>query len=251
MSSKPCFIHYLGPAGTHTNEAAKIFVELLGMTDVTYVAEPSIAQVIREVQSADEKDMTVLGCVPLENSIQGSVTMTWDRLMRAAYENGASQAAALWNPSQSSLETVAPRIITALTMRINHYLLSTHDVDFKSISEVYSHPQALAQCKEWLEEHVPHAAQFAVASTADAARQIAELGEPSKAAIGNKWAGQLYNLRISHDPIQDTEGNATRFGLLSKSGYFIKGSKTYTEWTVAICLIGVQNQPGGLLSALK
>lgn len=249
-------IHYLGPLGTNAHEAAKQFANRLCIEECEFIPESTIHDVIRVVEHADGNP-EILGCVPLENSIQGSVTFTWDRLLYQAKkaQNWYTEADFALSPSTSSMESKAtftyPQIVYALTLPIEHYLLTMPSTSLTEIETIYSHPQALGQCKHWMEKYLPHATQVAVTSTANAAMEVKDAGDIHKAAIGTAVAAQIYGLQKSENPIHDIKGNVTRFGLLSKVRLQpINLQMNHPTWTIAVCLEGVGNEPGGLLTAL-
>lgn len=232
---KTVVVHYLGPEGTHSHEAALQFASLLGdaVSSVKAQPQPSIEAVVRTVSASGHPD--VFGCLPLENSIQGSVTQTWDALLQDAKDNAHGPHIQL----QASI-----------TLPIHHYLLTTtKTTSQKKIEEVLSHPQALMQCKKWLLSNTPQALCTPAASTADAARTVAHSGRENIAAIAGRAAAEVYGLHRCEQPIEDETTNVTRFGLIGfalpqvqQIGVLQKSS---------LCLLGVSNRPGGLLRALE
>jgi len=170
-------ISFLGPKGTFTHEAASKIGD--NLTDYC-----SIPQVMESVES----EKYLKGVVPIENSIEGSVGITLDSLAHK------------FNLKISG-EIILP---------INHHLLS--NVDFSKIEDVYSHPQALAQCQSFLDEN-NFTSHYAL-STAQAAKNI--LNMDNAGAIGTLKAAELYGLNIVESNIQDTDNNQTRFVVLSK-----------------------------------
>lgn len=172
---------YLGPAGSFTHQAA---LSLFGRSMPLQPCS-SIEAVFRDVESRRSE----FGVVPVENSIEGVVAQTLDRL-------GTS--------------TVS--ICSEVNLAIRHHLLST--VSLPEVKKVYSHPQALAQCREWLGEHLPGVEEVEVASTA-AAVQTA-LHEQGSAAIASEAASLLYGLNVLAKGIEGREGNITRFLLIGR-----------------------------------
>lgn len=242
-------IYYLGPAGTHSHEAAWQFANRLGLDTPSLISEASIGMVIDRVapSSAAGDDYA---CVPLENSIQGSVTMTWDRLFRILHGGRGGDTLHEKITFSDPLGWSGFGIRAVLTLPIAHYLLSNGQLNPESVSHVYSHPQALAQCKVWIERNLPHAAQIPVSSTAEAARIVADSGTSTKVAIGSSRAGEVYGLSSSSAQIQDFDYNHTRFGLLANTQVSFE-SQCINRFVTSLCLSGVQNQPGGLLKALS
>jgi prephenate dehydratase len=210
----PKILAHLGPAGTYAETATIAYAQLLTV-DTKLVAHNTIAQAIEAV-AADQADLAV---VPVENSIEGSVTMTLD---------------ALWR-----LENL--QIQQALVLAIEHQLISVAP-DINQIETVYSHPQALSQCQEWLGTHLPHAKRVATNSTTEMLAQLAEL--PQAAGISSPHAAALYNLPILAADIGDRSENRTRFWVLGKQPA-LSGSHTSLALTLPA------NVPGALLSVLE
>lgn len=243
-------VYYLGPEGTHTHEAAWQFANRFGLNSSSLIPEASIGMVIDRIapDSGAENDYA---CVPLENSIQGSVTITWDRLFRILYQESKGEGS--FNSQVAFTNPLSWRgfgIRAVLTLPIAHYVLSNGRLKPESVSHVYSHPQALAQCKVWLERNMPHAVQMAVSSTAEAARLVYDSEDSTKVAIGSSRAGETYGLSTSPSPIQDFDYNFTRFGLLANTQVSF-AAQYVSRYVTSLCLSGVQNQPGGLLKALS
>lgn len=171
-------VGYLGPPGTYSQEAA---LNLFG-EKATLLAYPSIDAAIRAVASGEIPE-----CVtPIENSLEGSVNVTLDTL---AHE-------------------VELFIVTEIVMPVRHNLLARESG--RGVRTVFSHPQALAQCRKNLARLFPRADCRAVESTAEAARRVAE-GDVELAAVGSRKAAELYGLEIVAADIQDISSNCTRF----------------------------------------
>ena len=159
------------------------------------------------------------GVVPIENSIEGPVGITLDSLAHK-YDL---------------------KIFKEIIIPINQNFIVNPGCTMEDIEEVYSHEQAISQCREFIQEHnlQPH---YAI-STANAAKSI--IGDRSKAAIGNTKAAELYNLEILEPNIQDTDNNATRFVVLSNESHKITGSdKTSIIFSI------YEDRPGGLYNIL-
>ncbi len=183
----PLQIAHLGPAGTYTEAAATAYVEGLGAKgkDSFLCPYPSITQTLQAVIQ-HQADVAV---VPVENSVQGSVTITLDTL---------------WQ-----LDTL--QVQQALVLPIQHALLS-HSKFFKDLKTVYSHPQALAQCQQWLEKHLPQVQLVPANSTTETLAYLRD--DHSVGAIASPRASQLYNLPILANQINDYPDNCTRFWVL-------------------------------------
>jgi prephenate dehydratase len=215
-------IAYLGPEGTYSQLAALAYsleLERQQKIPVTLQAFPSIPKAMQA--TADGK--TTLTIVPVENSIEGGVTTTLDTLWR--------------------LETL--RVHRALVMPIRHGFLS-YAPDLGHIRTVYSHPQALSQCQNWLERQVPQAALVPTSSTTEALQHLAD--NPSIGAISSEWAAQLYDLPILAHDINDLADNCTKFWVLGPPNSVVaQPTGTYTSLAFTLPI----NAPGALLKPLQ
>jgi chorismate mutase/prephenate dehydratase len=175
-------VAFLGPVGTHSHEAC---LRRFGTR-----FRPRPCRTLREVfEALAGADAAV---VPIENALEGPVTQTLDLLVQRT--------------------TVVVR--EAFDMPIHNHLAARPDVAaLHDVKVVYSHPQALGQCEQWLHAHLPHADFVPVASTAEAARRAAS--EKRTAAVAGQVALDIHRLRILHRDIQDMAANATRFFLLA------------------------------------
>nr|YP_002049192.1 Prephenate dehydratase [Paulinella chromatophora]ACB42982.1 Prephenate dehydratase [Paulinella chromatophora] len=212
-------IAFLGPVGTYGEQAAQrlTFVDKIPnrKKNIELVPQKTIRTVIQTL--LDESCSG--GIVPVENSVEGGVTGSLD---------------ALWqNPALS--------IKKSLTLPVRHALLS--DGSLSSISEILSHPQALAQCSDWLSCHLPNALQLSTNSTAEAARMA--IGSSFRAAIASKKIGYELKLKQLAYPINDISGNCTRFFLLEK------GQRSWSEPFGSMAFSLRDNSPGALLKALS
>ena len=205
---------FLGPVGTYGERAAQRLVELEGLTDVTYVPQSGIRAVIQSLASGDCQ----AAVVPVENSVEGGVTTCLD---------------ALWEHPDLA-------IARALVLPIRHALLGSGPLE--GISEVLSHPQALAQCAQWLEQNLPTALQLPTSSTAEAARMVR--GSRFRGAIASLEASREHGLEVLAYPINDVPGNCTRFLLLRR------GERSSEGPLVSLAFSLLSNRPGALLEAL-
>jgi len=171
-------VAYLGPEGTFTHMAAKRQFGLSART----VPVGTIAGVFSEV----ERGHTHFGVVPVENSTEGVVNHTLDTFV----ESGL-------------------RISAEILVPVSHCLMGTPGLELSQIDRVYSHPQAHAQCRQWLSSNLPRAALVEAPSTAEAAQRAA--GDPHSAAIASEMAARLHGLEILRQRIEDLPGNVTRF----------------------------------------
>ncbi len=175
-------VAYLGPPATFTHLAA---LGKFGQS-AEYVPVSGIKEVFDEV----ERGRALYGVVPIENSTEGVVNYTLDMFI------------------DSNLI-----IYGEVQQEISHHLMSKADT-VDSVKTVYSHPHALAQCRNWLESHVPNVAIQETPSTAGAAEKC--VAEPDSAAIASELASQMYGLKILKSRIEDNINNFTRFLVLCK-----------------------------------
>lgn len=178
---RPQNVAYLGPEGTFSYFAG---LEYLGHSAQFHPCR-DIAQIFEEVTNGHCE----LGVVPLENSLQGTVGVSFDLFLK---------------------HDVA--IEAELYSRISHCLLSNAP-SLAAIDKIYSHPQPLAQCGSWLRSHLPDAALIPVESTAAAARRA--VGEENAAALGNGKLAPLLGLEILGRAVEDEPGNWTRFVIIA------------------------------------
>ena len=175
-------IAYLGPAGTFSHAAvAKHFG-----TMVDAVPLPTFDDIFRAVSSGQ----TDYAVVPVENSTEGAVGRTLDLMC-----------------------TTDLSICGEVKLRVAQNLLSNAG-SIAAVTRVYSHGQSLAQCVQWLAQHLPGVPRIAVASNAEAARLAA--AEPDAAAIAGENAGAIYGLATLAPHIEDEPNNTTRFWVLGR-----------------------------------
>jgi chorismate mutase/prephenate dehydratase len=159
------------------------------------------------------------GVVPIENSTEGSVTQALDCLLDGDV-----------------------KIAREMVLDITHCLAS-HAAAISAVERVYSHPQALAQCRRWLAAHVGDARLVDSPSTAAAVRHAA--ADHRVAAIGSRFAAALHGVPVLAEAIQDVEHNATRFALLASRDAARTGDD---KTTIAFA---VHDQRGALLRVLE
>lgn len=209
-------VAFLGPEGTYGERAARSLMRLEAIENPELVACSGLRSVVEHV--ADGRCESAV--VPVENSVEGGVTAILD---------------ALW--SYSNL-----RIRRAVVLPIRHALLSSGSLE--GISEVLSHPQALAQCSGWLAGHLPQAVQLPASSTAEAARMVR--GSHFRAAIADRSLAGQQGLQELAYPVNDVPGNRTRFLLLQN------GDEVSCEGDVASLAFSLhKNAPGALIEALQ
>jgi chorismate mutase/prephenate dehydratase len=190
----PLTIAFLGPEGTFTHIAARRFFGL--------AARYTEAATIDGVFDAVRRGAAAYGVVPIENSTEGSVTHAVDALL----EGGVM-------------------IRRELVLEVSHCLLS-QATRLTEVERVYSHPQALSQCRGWLAKNLATAQLIQTTSTAAAAREA--MGDPAGAAIGSQLAGELLGLPVLRERIQDRTENATRFVMIGRDSAPRTGSDKTT-----------------------
>jgi len=160
-----------------------------------------------------------LGVVPVENSLEGAVTQVNDLLT-----------------------TTGLKVVGEVKVPVNHCLLATDETDYREIRVVYSHPQALAQCRDFLLRNKLEARPYY--DTAGAAKMLARENPKASAAIASALCAELYDLDIIKEGIEDEPSNSTRFLLLSREPYAGRGDKTSIIFAVA-------HEAGELYGVLK
>ncbi|MDF1629686.1 MAG: prephenate dehydratase [Alcanivoracaceae bacterium] len=209
---QPMKVAFLGPEGTFTHQAV---LKHFG-NGVTAVPMNAIDEVFREVDAGAAN----YGIVPVENSTEGVVTHTLDTFM----ESGL-------------------KICGEVELRIHHHLMIGPATRRDSISRIYSHQQTLAQCRKWLDSHMPNAERIAVASNAQAAKRLKD--EWNAAAIAGEMAAELYGMEVIHRNVEDRPDNTTRFIIIGK-----QDTPTSGKDKTSIMASG-KNRPGLLYSVLE
>jgi chorismate mutase/prephenate dehydratase len=202
----PLSVGFLGPEGTFTQAAA---LKHFGHA-VTTVPMTAISDVFQEVENGS----CHYGVVPVENSSEGVVSHTLDMFLNSPL-----------------------KICGEVTLRIHHNLLGSN-ADLESLKVVYSHQQSLAQCRGWLDRHLPFVERIPVGSNAEAARRATEA--PDAAAIAGAMAAELYGLNVLVPNIEDDPGNTTRFLVIGRQVVPPSGEDKTS------LLLSTRNEAGGL-----
>jgi chorismate mutase/prephenate dehydratase len=202
-------VAYLGPEFTFSHLAA---IERFGQS-AKLVPVGTIAAVFEEV----ERGQAQFGVVPMEDSTDGRVSDTLDCFSRSHV-----------------------RICGELPLRIHHCLMGIGSRD--SVRTVYSKPQPLSQCRNWLARHLPNVELHEVASTADAARRAKE--DPTSAAVASAQAAVNYELPMLVQNIEDNPDNITRFAIISTS----TAERTGNDKTAL--MVEIKHQPGALADSM-
>lgn len=206
-------ISFLGPAGTYSEQAAQIWCGECDLVSVDSI--PDVAQAVNDGRSE-------IGIVPIENSIEGGVTFTLDLLIH-----------------DSDLS-----ICGEIVIPINHNLMSKNEINYIDIKTVYSHPQSLGQCRQFLASNLPNANLVASLSNSAAVEEM--MNSPlNSAAISSDQAAKIYDAKILQKNVEDRPNNETRFIVLGKSDH----PKTGNDKT-SLCFEFQGDQPGILSESL-
>lgn len=201
---------FLGPRGTFSEEAALLYTERVERpvgSDDTLMPFTSIPA----LTAAVETGLATEALLPIENSIEGSVSATLDLLIH---------------------ETTL-RITAEVVLPVRHYLVTQPGVGLDEITVVTSHPQALGQCRRFLDRCLPEAEQVAALSTAAAVQTVGTGEDRHIAAIGTSRAAELYGAAVLAHDIQDVRANVTRFVALAREDHAPTGDdKTSLGFTV-------------------
>ena len=212
--AQPRRLAHLGPRGTYTEAAA-----IAHDPSADLVPGASVAAAIAAVR-AGEADGAVCA---IENSIEGGVTETLDQLLQ---------------------DDFAFRIAAEVVLPIRHALVGPAGLELRAATVVYSHPQALAQCRKRLSELAPAARPVAALSTAAAI--VSALREHGALAVGNALAADLYGATVYEDDIADAPGNETRFVVVGHADAPPSGDdKTSIAFTTH------HDRPGSLVEVLR
>jgi chorismate mutase/prephenate dehydratase len=208
---KPLVIAYLGPAGTFTHLAAK---RQFGHS-TEYLPVGNIRAVFEAVSRGNAR----YGVVPIENSTEGVVNYTLDMFI------------------DSDL-----KISSEIMLQVSHNLLSKTGRK-SDVKKIYSHPQASAQCRGWLNENFPGVPVVVDLSTAAAAKRLSI--DPSAAAVASELAAHVYNLKFVQKGIEDYKRNYTRFLIIARES----SPKTGKDKTSI--MFSVKDRPGALYVILR
>ena len=207
---QPIKVAYLGPEGTFTQ---RLLSSILAIAPSVY-------------RSAIDEVFVVLagacnyGVVPVENSTEGVISHTLDSFM------------------DSSL-----KICGEVELRIHQHFMIGGNTNKDNITQVYSHAQSLAQCRQWLNSKYPAIERVAVASNAEAAKRVQ--GEWNSAAIAGDMACELYGLEKLWEKIEDHPDNSTRFLIIGREDVPPSGDDRTS------IVVSIRNKPGALYDLLE
>jgi len=205
-------VGYPGPAGSHSDAAAAVLVP----DAVDSIGFPSFSAVVSAATAAQ----VTLGVLPIESSLVGPIAETHDLLYGSALS-----------------------IIREATLPIRHCLLGVPGAQVDRATTFWSHPAAFDQCRELLEGRDVRCVP--TATTADAARTVAEAGDPAQLAIASNEAAIAYGLEVLADDVGDRPGAFTRFVALAPYTQLGSGD----GWRTALSFV-TDHQPGALFRAL-
>ena len=191
---EPLKVAFLGPEGTFTQAAVlKHFGSSVRSLPLT-----AIDEIFHEVEGG----VADFGVVPIENSSEGTVNHTLDMFL-----------------------TSGLKICGEVELRISHYLMGKMS-GFESIKRVCAHPQALAQCRGWLDDQLPEVERVGVSSNADGARRARH--ERGTAAYAGRAAAEIYSLNVLANEIEDRSDNTTRFLVVGRNLFSASGADRTT-----------------------
>jgi chorismate mutase/prephenate dehydratase len=206
----PQRVAFLGPSGTFTEEAALRFFG----SSIHKVPCANFDEVFHAATSGAAE----FGVVAVENSTEGVVTRSLDLLLNSPLH-----------------------IVGEISLLVRHHLLRT-STSLDTIEVVLAHPQALAQCQQWLNTHLPNAERRAVSSNAEGARLAA--GNPAWAGIASERASAEFGLHIAAHAIQDEAFNRTRFIVVCLPSVLPAPQSTGKDCTSLV--VSVPNKPGAV-----
>ena len=210
---EPLKVAYLGPEGTFSQTAT---YRHFGHS-VRALALSSVDEIFHEVEAG----LADFGVVPVENSTEGAVNHTLDSLLGSPL-----------------------KICGEIELRIHQFLMGGMD-RLDLVKRICSHPQSLAQCRGWLDAHLPGVARMAVSSNAEGARRARD--EEGTAAIAGETACDVYGLKLLATEIEDRHDNTTRFFVLGRRIFKPSGM----DRTTILCSALHTDSPGALFRLLE
>ncbi len=206
-------VAFQGEKGAFSEEAALKFFK---SEDIETIPCYSFEEVVELVQSGEAD----FGILPIENSVAGSVTQVYDLLFMTPLH-----------------------VYGEVTLRVSHALLGVDSASLSTVKYVISHPQALAQCQNYIRrKNLQAIPEF---DTAGSARKIKEMNNPEYACIASKRAAGIYGLKILDESIEDFPWNFTRFFILSREE---PGKSDYNKTSI---VFSTRHKPGALLECLE
>jgi prephenate dehydratase len=217
---------YLGPAGTFTEEA-------LLASAIPGTVEPVAFPTIYDVVMAVDRGEVEWAIAPIENSLDGSVSVTLDLLA----------------DEQSEVQ-----IVGEVQLRVRHSLIASEAVELSEIETVLTHPQVPGQCALFLRGELAQARILPIASTAEAVRIVTSEARREQAALGTLLAAEIYGGKVIREGVEDREDNETRFVWLARGGGQADpplALSDRSEWKTSIVFWGPgAESPGWLVRCL-
>src|SRR5579871_6098158 len=210
---EPLKVAFLGPEGTFTQAAV---YKHFG-SSVRALPLPAIDEVFHEVEGG----IADFGVVPIENSTEGTVNHTLDMFLA------------------SSL-----KICGEVELRVSHHLMGRMAAT-SEVQRICAHAQALAQCRGWLDQHLPDVERIAVSSNAEGARRARD--ERGTAAIASRAAAEIYGLTLLANEIEDRADNTTRFLVVGRKLF----SRSGADRTTLLVSTADTDDPGALFRLLE
>lgn len=210
---EPLKVAFLGPEGTFTQAAV---LKHFGHS-VRALALPGTREVFHEVEAGNAD----FGVVPIENSTEGTVNNTLDLFLRSPL-----------------------KICGEVELRIRQHLMGRMD-SLERMQRICAHQQALAQCRSWLDDHLPEVERIAVSSNAEGARRARD--EDGTAAIASQAAAEVYGLTVLAAEIEDRADNTTRFLIVGRKLFAPSGK----DKTTLLVTAAHTDAPGALYRLLQ
>jgi prephenate dehydratase len=186
--SQPARVGYLGPEGTFSEEA------LLASAAAGAVQPVGLSSIFDTVAALREGEVE-WAIVPIENSLDGSITVTLDLLAELSAE---------------------VTIVGETLLGVRHSLIAAEEVELGEINTILTHPQVPGQCSRFLRGELAHARILTAASTAEAVRTVVTARDPQQAALGTVLAARIYGGTVLREGVEDSEQNETRFVWLAR-----------------------------------
>ncbi len=221
MSNTSVPVSYFGMEGSYSGQAASALYPDATLSSIT---------AFRGVLESVEQGNSVYGVVPVENSIAGRVAEVHQLLM-----------------------TTSLIIVREHILPIKHNLIGKHsdsadfEIPYPDIETVYSHPQALAQCSEFIARVMPNAATVAATDTAAAVKHVCQSDNPRELAIGSAFAAQIFSGRILEENIANSKENYTRFFSMCKE----RDVPSVPSGNISSLIFQTEHTPGALILALE
>jgi chorismate mutase/prephenate dehydratase len=210
---EPLKVAFLGPEGTFTQAAV---YKHFG-SSVRALPLPAIDEVFHEVEGG----IADFGVVPIENSTEGTVNHTLDMFL-----------------------TSSLKICGEVELRVSHHLMGRM-TSMSEVQRICAHAQALAQCRGWLDQHLPDVERVAVSSNAEGARRARD--ERGTAAIASRAAAEIYGLTLIASEIEDRADNTTRFLIIGRKLF----SRSGADRTTLLLSASDTDDPGALFRLLE